>query len=194
EAADYDALVGRARRRFASLVEVPPDRVAVGNQVSTFTGLVAAALPDGARVLAAEEDFTSVLFPFLTHADRGVRVETVSLDRLVERIRPGVSLVAVRAVQSAGGRRVPDGLDALASAAAAQGCLTYIDAPASQFVYTDSESPTGKMIEPPDGRVKLRIGERRGTGAAADRREAPQPHRRSRLSLQCRVVLRAEFD
>ncbi|HZN52841.1 MAG TPA: aminotransferase V, partial [Methylomirabilota bacterium] len=97
EAADYDALVDRARRRFAGLVEVPPDRVAIGNQVSTFTGLVAAALPDGACVLAAEEDFTSVLFPFLAHADRGVRVETVPLDRLVERIRPGVSLVAVSA-------------------------------------------------------------------------------------------------
>jgi selenocysteine lyase/cysteine desulfurase len=128
EAVDYDALVDRARRRFAGLVEVPPDRVAVGNQVSTFTGLVAAALPDGARVLAAEEDFTSVLFPFLAHADRGVRVETVPLDRLVERIRSGVSLVAVSAVQSADGRLVPGGLDALASAAAAHGCLTYVDA------------------------------------------------------------------
>ena len=128
EAADYDALVDRARRRFASLVAVPPDRVAVGNQVSTFTGLVAAALPDGARVLAAEEEFTSVLFPFLAHADRGVRVQTVPLDRLVESIRPGLSLVAVSAVQSADGRLVPGGLDALASAAEAHGCLTYVDA------------------------------------------------------------------
>jgi selenocysteine lyase/cysteine desulfurase len=128
EAADYDALVDRARRRFASLVAVPPDRVAVGNQVSTFTGLVAAALPDDARVLAAEEDFTSVLFPFLAHADRGVSVQTVPLERLVESIRPGVSLVAVSAVQSADGRLVPGGLDALASAAAAHGCLTYVDA------------------------------------------------------------------
>ena len=128
EAADYDVLVDRARRRFASLVGVPPDRVAVGHQVSVFTGLVGAALPAGARVLAAEEDFTSVLFPFLAHADRGVRVETVPLDRLLERIRPGVTLVAVSAVQSADGRIVPGGLDALASAAEAHGCLTYIDA------------------------------------------------------------------
>ena len=81
EAADYDAIVDRARRRFAGLVGVSPDRVAIGNQVSTFSGLVAAALPDGAHVLAAEEDFSSVLFPFLAHADRGVRVETVPLDR-----------------------------------------------------------------------------------------------------------------
>jgi selenocysteine lyase/cysteine desulfurase len=128
EAAGYDEVVDRARRRFASLVGVPPDRVAIGNQVSTFTGLVAAALPDGARVLAAEEDFTSVLFPFLAHADRGVRVETVPLDRLVDAIGPGVSLVAVSAVQSADGRVVPGGLDGLGAAAAERGCLTYVDA------------------------------------------------------------------
>ena len=85
---------------FADLVGVGPERVAIGNQVSTFSGLIAAALPDGAHVLAAEEDFTSVLFPFLAHADRGVRVETVPLDRLLEAVRPGVSLVAVSAVQT----------------------------------------------------------------------------------------------
>jgi selenocysteine lyase/cysteine desulfurase len=128
EAMDYDEVVRRGRRRFAGLVGVTPDRVAIGNQVSTFSGLVAAALPDGARVLAAEEDFTSVLFPFLAHADRGVRVRTVPLDRLVETIAPGVDLVAVSAVQSADGRLVPGGLDRLAAAAGAHGCLTYVDA------------------------------------------------------------------
>jgi selenocysteine lyase/cysteine desulfurase len=128
EAADYDELVERARRLFAGMVGVAPDRVTIGNQVSPFTGMVAAALPDGARVLAAEEDFTSVLFPFLTHAERGVRVETVPLDRLVDAVRPGVGLVAVSAVQSADGRLVPGGLDALAAAADRHGCLTYVDA------------------------------------------------------------------
>ena len=128
EAAEYDQVVERARRLFAGLVNVTPDRVAIGNQVSTFTGLIAAALPAGARVLAAEEDFTSVLFPFLAHADRGVQVETVPLDRLVEAIRPGVSLVAVSAVQSVDGRLVPGGLDGLSATAAAHGCLTYVDA------------------------------------------------------------------
>ena len=128
EAAAYDRLVDRGRRLFAALVGVTPDRVAIGNQVSTFTGLVAAALPDGARVLTAEEDFTSALFPFLAHADRGIRVEAVALDRLVEAIRPGVDLVAVSAVQSADGRLVPGGLDHFAAAAAEHGCLTYVDA------------------------------------------------------------------
>ena len=46
---------------------------------------------------------------------------------LVEAIGPGVDLVAVSAVQSADGRLVPGGLDALAAAAAQHGCLTYVD-------------------------------------------------------------------
>ena len=128
EAAGYDELITRARQRFAALVGTTPDRVSIGNQVSTFTALVASALPDGARVLAAEEDFTSVLFPFLAHTDRGVQVRTVPLSGLVDAIGPGVDLVAVSAVQSADGRLVPGGLDALASAAAHHGCLTYVDA------------------------------------------------------------------
>ena len=128
EAAGYDQLVTLARRRFAALVGTTPDRVAIGNQVSTFSALVASALPDGARVLAAEEDFTSVLFPFLAHADRGVQVRTVPLAGLVDAIRAGVDLVAVSAVQSADGRVVPGGLDAFAAAAARHGCLTYVDA------------------------------------------------------------------
>ena len=128
EAAGYDELVGRARRRFASLVGTTPDRVTIGNQVSTFSALLASALPDGARVLAAEEDFTSVLFPFLAHADRGVCVQTVPLAGLVGAIDSRVDLVAVSAVQSADGRLVPGGLDALASAAEHHGSLTYVDA------------------------------------------------------------------
>jgi selenocysteine lyase/cysteine desulfurase len=128
EAADYDDVVNCARGRFAGLVSTSPERVAIGNQVSTFSALVASALPAGASVLGAEEDFTSVLFPFLVHADRGVRVRTVPLAGLVDAIGPGVDLVAVSAVQSADGRLVPGGLEALASAAARHGCLTYVDA------------------------------------------------------------------
>ena len=128
EAAGYDVLIDRARQRFAGLVGTTADRVFIGNQVSTFTALVASALPSGASVLAAEEDFTSVLFPFMAHADRGVRVRTVPLADLVGAIGPGVDLVAVSAVQSADGRLVPGGLDGLAAAAARHGCLTYVDA------------------------------------------------------------------
>ena len=128
EAAAYDAVVTRARERFAELVGTTPARVAVGNQVSTFGALIATALPAGAVVLGAEEDFTSVLFPFMAHADRGVSVKTVPLAGLLDAIRPGVDLVAVSAVQSADGRLVPGGLDALAGASGRHGCMTYIDA------------------------------------------------------------------
>ena len=128
EAAAYDELIARARGQFAALVGTTPERVAIGNQVSTFTALVASALPDGAHVLGVEEDFTSVLFPFLAHADRGVRVETAPLAGLLDALRPGVDLVAVSAVQSADGRLVPGGLEALAAAAARSGSLTYVDA------------------------------------------------------------------
>ena len=98
EAAAYDAVVTRARERFAELVGTTPARVAIGNQVSTFGALIATALPAGAVVLGAEEDFTSVLFPFMAHADRGVSVKTVPLAGLLDAIRPGVDLVAVSAV------------------------------------------------------------------------------------------------
>ena len=128
EAAGYDVFVTRARERFAQLVGTSPGRVAVGNQVSTFSALIASALPASTVVLGVDEDFTSVLFPFMAHADRGVTVKTVPLAGLIDAIRPGVGLVAVSAVQSADGRLVPGGLDALAAAATRHGCMTYIDA------------------------------------------------------------------
>ena len=128
EAAAYDIFVTRARERFAQLVGTTPARVTVGNQVSTFSALIAGALPDNALVLGVEEEFTSMLFPFMAHADRGVTVKTVPLAGLLDAIAPGVALVAVSAVQSADGRLVPGGLDPLTTIAARHGCLTYIDA------------------------------------------------------------------
>ena len=127
EAAGYDSTVARARTRFAELVNTTPARVAIGNQLSTFSALIASALPDRAVVLAAEEDFTSVFFPFMAHADRGLTVKTVPLAGLLEAVRPGIDLVAVSAVQSGDGRLVPGGLDALAATAARHGCMTYVD-------------------------------------------------------------------
>ena len=80
-----------------------PSEVATGSQASQFVGLVAASLRPRSVVLAAEEDFTSVLFPFL-RADLDVRL--VPLDRLVDSITSEVDLVAVSAVQSADGRLI----------------------------------------------------------------------------------------
>jgi selenocysteine lyase/cysteine desulfurase len=79
---DFDEDVRRCRRAWASISGVDPATVAVGSTVSAFVGLVAAGLPDGARVVTAAGEFTSLLFPFLAHADRGVTVEELPLDEL----------------------------------------------------------------------------------------------------------------
>ena len=64
-------------------------------------GMVAASLPDGARVVVPEVEFTSNLFPWLVQEDRGVQVVTVPTDRLLDEITPGTTLVATSLVQSA---------------------------------------------------------------------------------------------
>lgn len=121
----WDRSVGAARASFARLAGVQEDDVAIGAALSAFAGLVAAALPAGARVLCAEDDFTSVLFPFLAQEARGVAVDLVPAERLPEAIGARHDLVAVSAAQSADGR-VAD-LDAIAAAAAHHGARTFVD-------------------------------------------------------------------
>ncbi|WP_189114776.1 aminotransferase class V-fold PLP-dependent enzyme [Pilimelia terevasa] len=123
--ADADAVVARARRRYADLVGVPADEVAVGANASVFAGLVAHAVPDGGEVLTAAGEFTSLLFPFLAQQGRGVRVREVPLHALPAAVGPRTDLVAVSAVQSADGQLVD--LDALAAAAAAAGARVLLD-------------------------------------------------------------------
>ncbi len=120
----WDESVGAARASFARLLGVAADDVAVGSQSSAFAGLVALSLERGARVVSAQEDFTSVLWPFLARPD--LEVELVPLDDVAEAIDSRTALVAVSAVQSVDGR-VAD-LDAIAVAAAHHGALTYLDA------------------------------------------------------------------
>jgi selenocysteine lyase/cysteine desulfurase len=114
DARGYDSAVDAARRGFARLVAAGPDMVATGSQVSVFAGLIAAALPDGAEVLVAEGEFTSIVFPFLAQSHRRVTVREVPLGDLADAVRPATALVSVAAVQSADGR-VAD-LDALRAA------------------------------------------------------------------------------
>jgi len=122
----YDEYVARARSAFGRLVGVPVEEVATGSQTSAFAGVVAASLPEGAEVLCAEGDFTSVLFPFLVQQERGVTVRSVALERIASEVRESTELVAVSAVQSSDGR-IAD-LDAIAQAAHAHGSATFVDA------------------------------------------------------------------
>jgi selenocysteine lyase/cysteine desulfurase len=122
----WDESTGRARRAFADLVGVPPSRVATGATVSALVGLVAGALPDGARVLVPEEEFTSNLFPWLVHTDRGFVVRTVPARDLPSAVDRRTDVVAFSLVQSATGE-VAD-VDAVLGAAAHAGALTVMDA------------------------------------------------------------------
>lgn len=112
----------RARELWAGLVGVPVERVAVGATVSELVGLVAAATAPG-RVLAVENDFTSLVWPFLA---QGHEVTTVPLGQLAERIDGTTDVVAVSAVQSANGA-VAD-LDAIVAGAHAHDALVVTDA------------------------------------------------------------------
>lgn len=104
---------------------MPSGWVAVGHQASPFVGLVAAAVPDGAEVLVAAGEFTSVTFPFLAQTGRGVTVREVPLTALADEVRESTYLVAVAAVQSADGSL--SDLDAVAEAAARSGTRTLVD-------------------------------------------------------------------
>ncbi|HEY1277516.1 MAG TPA: aminotransferase class V-fold PLP-dependent enzyme [Thermoleophilaceae bacterium] len=114
-----------ARAAFARLVGVEAETVAVGATVSGLVGLVAAAIPDGARVLSTDLEFTSALWPFMAQG-RGIDVECVPVARLPGAIGPGTDVVAFSAVQSATGE--PADLDAVAAAARRHGALTVVDA------------------------------------------------------------------
>ena len=123
-APDFDEHVRRARAAWASLTGVDVSTVAIGSTASALVGLVAAALPDGARVVLPAGEFTSVVFPFLAHADRGVTVEERPLDQLAGFDGPA-DLVAVSAVQSSDGRMVD--LPAVRAAATAAGARLLLD-------------------------------------------------------------------
>jgi len=113
-----------ARESFARLVGAPVDWVAVGANASSMVGLVAAAHGDGARVISAEPEFTSLLWPFM--AQPGIEVELVAVERLADAVDDRTDLIALSAVQSATGQ-VAD-LDAIAEAAAAHGARVLVDA------------------------------------------------------------------
>lgn len=101
-APQYDRYVIAARTGWARLVGVAPERVAAGASVSQLTGLVAASVRDGTRVVTVHGEFTSVTFPFAAQAARGVTVTEVPPARLAE-AAADADLVAVSVVQAADG-------------------------------------------------------------------------------------------
>jgi selenocysteine lyase/cysteine desulfurase len=89
-------------------------------------GLVAASLPDGARVVVPDVEFTSTLFPFLVQEGRGVTVRTVAPSALADALDDETDLVAFSAVQMSSGE-VAD-LAGVVEAARRHGVQTLCDA------------------------------------------------------------------
>ncbi|TGD29182.1 aminotransferase class V-fold PLP-dependent enzyme [Brevibacterium sp. S22] len=117
--------VDASRELFGRLVGVPADQVVTGAAVSQLLAPIAAALPDGAEVLIPDIEFTSGVYPFAVHADRGVRVRTAPLTTLAEAVDESTTLVSFSAAQSATGE-VAD-IPAITRRAREVGALTVLD-------------------------------------------------------------------
>ncbi|MGH8893498.1 MAG: aminotransferase class V-fold PLP-dependent enzyme [Actinomycetes bacterium] len=161
----WDESTGRARDAFARLVGVPATSVAVGGQVSEMLGVVAASLPAGARVVVPDVEFTSNLFPWMVHADRGVEVVTVPPGRLADSVTRGTTAVAFSLVQSSSGE-VAD-LDAVVDAARSVDALVVVDATqAVGWLPVDASGVDAlvcggyKWLTAPRGATFLTLGER----------------------------------
>ncbi|TFC18996.1 aminotransferase class V-fold PLP-dependent enzyme [Cryobacterium algoritolerans] len=123
--AGYTADITAARQSYASLVGVPAGAVAIGSQASVLAAMVADSVPDGAEVLCVDGDFSSMVFPFLQQAHRGVRVQHIALDDLAGAVTAATWLVAFSLVQSATGRLAD--ADRITQAARAHGAFTLCD-------------------------------------------------------------------
>ena len=102
QAKQFDGPVADARTGFASLVGAEPHRVAMAGSVASGLALVAAAVPDGARVGVLRGEFTSVTFPFAAQAGRAVSLTELAPGVLEDRAGE-FDVVAASLVQSADG-------------------------------------------------------------------------------------------
>ena len=151
----WNEATDRARELFARLVGVPVERVAAGSTASTFVGVLAAAVPDGARVVVPEIDFASLLFPFLVHEQR-LDVVTVPLHRLADAVDELTDVVALSAVQSSSGA-VAD-LDAVLRAASANEALKIVRRqPGPRLDALDPARATPSSAPPTNRPCRLRL-------------------------------------
>jgi selenocysteine lyase/cysteine desulfurase len=114
-----------ARRAFAQLVGVPVGWIATGANTSSMVGLVASSLPNGARVVSTEPEFTSLLWPFLAQG-RGIEVKCVPVPLVAQSVDEHTDVVAVSLVQSSTGELAD--IAAVIEAAAAYDALLVVDA------------------------------------------------------------------
>jgi selenocysteine lyase/cysteine desulfurase len=159
----YDPVIAQTRESYARLVGVPASRVAAGSQTSVLTSVVAAAVPEGAEVLVADGDFSSIVFPFLQRS--GIRVRSVPLAALADAITEETWLVAFSFVQSATG--VIADVDAIREAATRTGTFTFCDFtqaagvhPVDAALFDVTVCHSYKWLCAPRGVAFMTVGER----------------------------------
>jgi selenocysteine lyase/cysteine desulfurase len=123
-APNFDEPVRRGRAAYAALAGVPLESVTMGGSVSALLGLVAAAIPDGARVATLSGEFTSTTFPFAAQANRGVVLTELSPEGLIA-TGGEYDVVVASLVQSANGAVLD--VDALCAGLAGTDTTTIID-------------------------------------------------------------------
>ncbi|MCC6704605.1 MAG: aminotransferase class V-fold PLP-dependent enzyme, partial [Thermomicrobiales bacterium] len=124
---DWEITGERARSSFAELIGADVDTVALVPTVSAASGQVAASLPEGAHVLIADAEFTSVSFPFLAGEQAGkLKISVTEFDKLAEAIEPGIDLVAFSLTRSQSGETAD--LTGIIAAAKANGTKVFVDA------------------------------------------------------------------
>jgi len=123
---DWDVVAEAARSRYADIVGVAARNVSLVPSASVGVGTVAASLPTGCRVLVAEQEFTSLLFPLLVAERRGADVIEAPVARLAERIDRHTHLVAFSLVSMQTGEVAP--IADIVSAAHAAGARVLVDA------------------------------------------------------------------
>jgi selenocysteine lyase/cysteine desulfurase len=119
----YEAAAVASRAAYARITGVPVRQVALAGTIAGAIGLVAAALPAGAEVIVADNDFSSVVQPFAGRGD--LRLRIVPLAEIAAAVRESTALVAVSTAQSVDGR-VAD-LAGIAAAARAYGARVLLD-------------------------------------------------------------------
>jgi selenocysteine lyase/cysteine desulfurase/molybdopterin-guanine dinucleotide biosynthesis protein A len=142
---DWDRPAEATRASFADLVGVPESTVALHPTVSVGVGLVAATLRPGDEVIVPDDEFTSVLFPLLVAARRGVAVRRVPIGELAATVTPATRLVATSLVQMQTGRRAD--LPAIREAAERVGARILLDATqAIPFLRPDEDLATIDLV------------------------------------------------
>jgi selenocysteine lyase/cysteine desulfurase len=125
--ADWEPEGERCRELFACLIGAKPEQISLLPTVSTGIGAVAASVPHGSTVLVPQEEFTSLLLPFMALSERnGIRVREVPWEHLGEYVTSDISVVACSLTRMQDGR-VMD-LGRLSTQTSAVGAALVVDA------------------------------------------------------------------